>query len=127
MMTMNHLGSETAESEPESISTGGIPAVDSTIVVELPELQLQHRDMVELLTGAVSTARLLGLSDLLFYASAAQLPDLAVAAAEIDDIPEGFQLRQIDADTGELSDLPDNITKLSVASLLHLEQVCQAA
>lgn len=127
MMTMNHLGSETSESEPESISTGGIPAADSAIAVELPELQLQHREMVELLNGAVSAARLLGLSDLLLYASAEQLPDLAVAAAEISDIPEGFQLRQIDADTGELSGMPDNATRLSVDSLLRLDRACQAA
>ncbi|QGU06145.1 hypothetical protein COCCU_00885 [Corynebacterium occultum] len=127
MMTMNLQGPEPLESEPESICTSGVPAMDSAIVVTLPDAAMEHGELVELISGAVSASHLLGLPELLLYASAVQLPGLAVAAAEVSEIPEGFQLRQIDAESGELSDLPANATQLSVDSLLGLDRACQAA
>ncbi|MGP6175648.1 hypothetical protein [Corynebacterium sp. A21] len=128
MITINRPGPGSADSEPESIGTGVLagPHQDSTIVVRLPEKDMEQQQLVELVEGAVTASSLLNLPELFIYATAEQLPQLAVATAEVPGIPEGFRLCQIDVETGELPDLPATATTLSVESLLRLNRARQA-
>lgn len=128
MITIKHPGQESADSEPESSGAGVLarPTQDSVIAVRLPEKNMEQREMLELVRGAVTASSLLNLPELYVYATAAQLPQLAVATAEVPGIPEGFRLCQIDAETGELPELPANATRLSVESLLRLDRARQA-
>lgn len=123
MITTKQPGSDASDTEPLSLT-------DSVIVVTLPDTQLRQHEMTELVAGAITAMRLLGLPELYLCGSAEQLPELAMAAAEVDDIPEGFQLCQIGTETGTVSGLPEgreSITKLSVDSLIRLTRAREAA
>ncbi|MGD7002306.1 hypothetical protein [Corynebacterium halotolerans] len=120
MITTKNPGSDSVESEPDS-------PIDSVIAVRLPDADLGQQELSELVSGAVTATRLLALPELYLFASAEQLPGLAMAAATVDDIPEGFQLCQLDAESGEMVDLPENVTPLSVESLIRLTRAREAA
>lgn len=73
---------------------------------------------LDLMTGAAEATRLLGLAELHVIAPAAQLPALAVAAAEIAHLlPEHFQF----CETGCCGHLhPEDATELTAASVRQL-------
>lgn len=116
MITTKKPESEPVDPDPESTT-------DSVIVVRLPEGQLGHSELIELVAGAATAARLLDLPELQLCATAEQLPKLAMAAAEVSDIPEGLQLCQSDAAADQMEnevEQPENPTVLSVESLIRL-------
>lgn len=84
----------------------------------------------ELIDGVVTAARLLDLPEVHVWAEGAALPLLAVAAGQIDELPEGFQLRQLDPVEGA-EDLPDEsddgATWLTYDSLVRLARSRRAA
>lgn len=116
MITTKKPESEPVDPDPESTA-------DSVIVVRLPEGDLEQSELIELVQGAAMAARLLDLPELQLCATAEQLPKLAMAAAEVDEIPEGFQLRQLDVTADQMensAEESDNPTWLSVESLIRL-------
>ncbi len=105
----------------------------SVIAVKLEDV-VDSDTAGDLIDGVVTAARLLDLPEVHIWATGDALPMLAVAAGMIDELPEGFQLRQLNADagndaTGALVDENDDegATWLTYDSLVRLARSRRAA
>ncbi|MGD7003450.1 hypothetical protein [Corynebacterium halotolerans] len=96
----------------------------SEVAVRVPSAldDAAARDLIE---GVIATVNLLDLPEIHVWAEAADLPLLAVAAAGIAELPEGFQLNQVDAATGGIRETAT--TWLSYESVVQLAHTQDAA
>lgn len=135
-MTKTQLDShfaEVSEEPPSTVQDTGLPlhpevrgatgiiqdlSTASTMVTVLVEEDSDPEDFPALISGAASSARILGMDELHVIAPARHLPKLAVAAAEIaDELPETFQFCEAETCTHEH---PEDATVLTAESVLSL-------
>lgn len=94
---------------------------DRPVIAVRLDGEITEATACELLEGTVMASHLLDLPEVHVWAPAMALPTLAMAASQVDALPEGFQLRQLDAGSGSPSvDAEDNATWVSVESLLRM-------
>lgn len=90
----------------------------STMVTVLVGEDSDPAEFLDLLAGAASSTRILGLDELHVIAPAKHLPQLAVAASEIaHGLPEKFQFCEMESDG---HDHPEDSTVLTAESVLGL-------
>lgn len=118
MITMKEAEPSTADPESDSLT--------SAITVRL-EADTAPESFGDLIVGVITAAGLLGMPETHIYAPAELMPQLAVAAAEVDNIPEQFQLHEITHPEDGVRELPDGSTPLTVDSLVNLARSAQAA
>ncbi|AGF71226.1 hypothetical protein [Corynebacterium halotolerans] len=103
------------------------PTDRSVIAVKVEE-SVDADTAAELIDGVITAAGLLALPEVHVWADGETLPLLAVAAGDIPELPEGFQLRQLDADSHEVfAEEGEGTTWLTYTSLVQLARSRRAA
>lgn len=111
MITMKQPEPGTADAESDSLA--------SAITVRL-DADADPESFGDLIVGLITAAGLLGMPETHIFAPAELMPQLAVAAGEMDNIPEEFQLHQINHPEDGIRELPVGSTPLTVESLVRL-------
>lgn len=94
---------------------------DRSVIAVKVEESVDATTAGELIDGVLIAAGLLALPEVHVWADGETLPLLAVAAGDIPELPEGFQLRQLDADSqGAFAEEAEGTTWLTYASLVQL-------
>ena len=96
---------------------------DRPVVAVRLDGEITEATACELLEGTVMVSHLLDLPEVHVWAPAVALPTLAMAAAQVNSLPQGFQLRQLDAEgdsAGADFEAEDNATWVRVESLLRM-------